>query len=305
MLGRESGTAPLFPPVGVVAVIVLSLLGAACAGDSEIPRGEGAAATPSSTNGPRKARPSGEAGPASGREDPRITALRHAVEARPEDPEAHHTLARALNESGGKPESIPHFERAAELDPSVRNLFDLAVAYTGLSRLPDAEATYRRLLAIAPEEQQALHNLGNVFLGMGRKEEAIDTLWRAIRARPDLLLAQYDLANIYKFYGQHQEAYSMYQSVRRSTPRNEREQEAAVDSLYQIAAIDVARGAHAQAEKALARLLQRMPEHSSAHYMRGQALLHLGRQEEARREFDIHVQILERQPANSPMATTR
>ena len=84
-------------------------------------------------------------------------------------------------------------------------------------------------------------------------------------------------------------------------PRSADEQAARSDSLYQIAAIEVALGNNEQAEQILARLLEFIPDHSKAHYTRGQALMQLGRDDEARLEFERHTALLQQRPVTSGM----
>ena len=46
------------------------------------------------------------------------------------------------------------------------------------------------------------------------------------------------------------------------------------------------------AEQLLARVIRVVPNHRSAHYARAQALIHLGREEEAQHELQVHMNVL-------------
>ena len=50
------------------------------------------------------------------------------------------------------------------------------------NRLAEAEAAYRRALAISPDHATAHHNLGSLLVGMERAEEALAALERAGRS---------------------------------------------------------------------------------------------------------------------------
>ena len=51
--------------------------------------------------------------------------------------------------------------------------------------LAGAEAAYRQVLALAPAQAEALHNLGNVLRGLTRPEEAVACQNRALALKPD------------------------------------------------------------------------------------------------------------------------
>jgi tetratricopeptide (TPR) repeat protein len=215
--------------------------------------------------------------------------------------QSHRDLGRLLSEAEQHEEAIEHFERVVQLSPTTNNLFNLAIASAAGMRLNEAQATFKQILASHPDHEQTLHRLGNLELEMGHKEAAIDYLWQAIQSRPDNVMASYDLANIYKFYGEFEDATGLYQSIIRIEPRNADEQAARADSLYQIAAIEVARGNTEQAEQLLAQLLKLVPDHPKAHYTRGQALMQLGMTHEAQLEFERHVELLAQRPVTSGM----
>ena len=52
-------------------------------------------------------------------------------------------------------------------------------------------------------------------------------------------------------------------------------------------------------------LIGEHPDHRNAHYAYGQALLQLGRPEQAQREFETHMRILARIEPVAPMAAGR
>jgi tetratricopeptide (TPR) repeat protein len=64
-----------------------------------------------------------------------------------------------------------------------------------LRRLPEAEACFRRALALDPESFEAMNNLGVALQRQGRDQEAMDLFLQAARLDPTSTLAQENLTN--------------------------------------------------------------------------------------------------------------
>jgi tetratricopeptide (TPR) repeat protein len=60
-----------------------------------------------------------------------------------------------------------------------------AKALQGRGDLAGAEAAYGRVLALEPENAEALNNLGNVLRALKRPEEAVNRLQQALKAKPE------------------------------------------------------------------------------------------------------------------------
>ena len=256
--------------------------------------------SPGRTSSPTPASPSAPA-----IDDEQIARLRAAVIAAPADAAAHRRLAVALHAAGRKLESIEYFEAALQLDPGPRSLFDLGRAYASVSRYTEAEAAYKQVLALAPGNARALNNLGNLALKRGRHDRAIDYYRQAIEADLDYLLAYFNLGDALTNAGLQREAYAVFLTIVDRTPSSPFEQRVYNDAIVRLASLAISLGNPRQAEELLVQLLAAAPDHSAAHYARGQALLQLGREEEAGREFEAHMAILSRgQPAGAT-ATAR
>lgn len=234
-----------------------------------------------------------------------LVALRAAMDADPDNPIAIRPLAIALFQVGQREQAVELFERAVEIDANVRSLLDLALGYTKLSRYPEAESTYGRLLKISPQDPIALHNLGNVASTVGDTDRGIELYRQAIGIKPDYLLAYAHLGDALKTAGRYREAYTTYGKVLQLEPTTGAELEAFDDALYKMATLDITMGAHQRAIEMLELLIEENPDHPSAHYAYGQALLQLGRPEEAQREFATHMRILDAMEPTGPMAAGR
>lgn len=222
-----------------------------------------------------------------------VDTLRAAVEVAPDDAEAHRKLGLVLRHTAAGDEALAHLERAVELAPhSVRALMSLGITYSSRRRLADAEAIYLRILEASPEHPKALNNLGNLALRRGDEEDSTAWYLRAVEANPDYLLAQHKLAGVYEYFGHLDRAYPVYERVLELAPQTPAETFAFVDSLYKLGSINLTREEYELAERLLARVIQIVPDHRSAHYARAQALTQLGRGEEALHELQVHMNVL-------------
>jgi Flp pilus assembly protein TadD len=70
------------------------------------------------------------------------------------------------------------------LPPPAEKLLDEAIQLHRSGSLEAAEQTYRRILVAAPNDRDALNNLGILLRNMGRLNESIETLQTAIRQHP-------------------------------------------------------------------------------------------------------------------------
>ena len=241
--------------------------------------------------------------PPAGAESARVRALRQALEAQPEDAERHRRLAIVLHGEGKRDEAIAHFERAVELAPSVRGWLDVALAYSSVSRLADSEKAYERLLEQQPNHAIALHNLGNIAMKQGRFERSIELYRRSIAVEPAYVMAHYHLGDALRQSARPKEAFATYEHVLTLSPRNSRELAAFDDALYRMAALHIEMGAADNAVPLLEELLRANPNHKNAHYAYGQALMQVGRTDEAQAAFARHVEIMKHNKPTGPAAT--
>lgn len=279
----------------------LLLLTLACAGESsQGPAPPGV--DPAGTVGASPAEAVDETEPLGKITEEELASLQTQVTASPEDTELRRRLAIGLYENGKKQESIEHFEKAAELNPGVRSFLDLGLAYGAVSRLPEAEEAYDKILAISPEHPVALHNLGNIAMKLQQNDRAIDFYQRALAAKPDYLLAQFHLGDALKRAERYEEAFAAYEKVLDLEPQDARDVTVYDNALYEMASLNIQMGAYQQAGAMLVELLRVNPKHPKANYALGQVLLALGKPEEAQKAFDAHMKILAEQEPDSPMA---
>jgi len=190
-----------------------------------------------------------------------------------------------------------------ELSPTERHLLDLALAYKSVTRIPESIATYERILENSPENHIVLHNLGNIELRRGDNEAAIVYYSRAIQAKPDYLFAYYHMGSALARLERFEEAFRAYEQVLQIEPTNPAELTASDDALYQMASLDLRMGAYERAAAFLEQVIAANPAHPKAYHAYGQALMHLGRREEAEVQFNEHMRLLAQQEPSGPVAT--
>ncbi len=229
-------------------------------------------------------------------QDTALADLRAAAAAEPGSAAAQMRLAVGLRRAGLRRDALAHFQRAAELDPgNDRYRLELGSALTAVARLAEAEATYRTLLDHAELRPIVLHNLGNIALRRNQLEAALRHYEQALAERPDYLLARYHHAVTLQQAGRYDEAYDSFRRAAQLEPTDEAERAIHHDAIYRLGVLEMTRGDPQAAADALARLLRAVPDHPNALYGYGQALMMLGREQEAREAFARHLQLPDRQ----------
>lgn len=137
----------------------------------------------------------GTAAAQSGRMAEGITALRRAIELRPDFPEAHYNLGAACREVGDADAALAAYRRAAELAPKFADVYvDIASILRERRELDEAERSLRTALALKPAFPEALLELGNVHKGAGDWRAAVEDFQRAVSLAPAFGRARWALA---------------------------------------------------------------------------------------------------------------
>jgi len=105
--------------------------------------------------------------------------------------------------------SVEHFQKAIEIYPDYDEAYvQLGIAYTRLSRLQEAEQTFRKAIALNPQNARAHVFLGKLFNEQeGRQDEAVEELLKGVKIDNTLWLGHLDLARILGKQGKLKEAY--------------------------------------------------------------------------------------------------
>ncbi len=129
-----------------------------------------------------------------GRDAEAVPHFEDAIRLRPERPRAYYNLGCVKFRQGNLKQAVRLFTQSAEMLPSSKTLYNLAVAQTHRGRFADAERTYLTLLEQTPDHTPTMNNLGCLYRELGRNEDAQILLEAAITINPSYLNAHYNLA---------------------------------------------------------------------------------------------------------------
>jgi tetratricopeptide (TPR) repeat protein len=225
-----------------------------------------------------------------------VEVLQYATRDNPTDAQAHLYLGNLYGHLDRLDEAVRHWQRAADLDPSLSIAFrNLALyAWAAEEDLAKAETSYRKAIAARPKDQTLYRDLADVLLAAKDRAAAIKVLestpFETLR-RADVIIM---LAQAYLDEQQYSDAIALL----KSTPYfvNWEGQSVTWDIFHKA---HVERGRQRFEEKDFAGALQdfeaaltypenigvgrsNRPQEASAQYGRGKALEALGRLEEAR-----------------------
>jgi len=139
----------------------------------------------------------GELKIASGQVDEAIGEFELALRRRPGLVAAHLGLGNALAVSGRNEEALARFGQALAFRPRLPEAeFAAGFVLARLGRTKEAETRYRRALVARPDFAAAWMNLGNLLREQGREVHAEAALKRAVELRPDLVAGWINLATL-------------------------------------------------------------------------------------------------------------
>ncbi|HYD66563.1 tetratricopeptide repeat protein [Azospirillum sp.] len=153
-------------------------------------------------------------------------------------------------------------------------LFAEAVRLHGAGRAAEAEALYRRLLAVAPDHVNALNNLGIALRQLGRLEEAIAVYRRVIGLKPDFADPHYNTGVALQKLGRMEAAAQAYARAAELRPGY-------AQALSNLGIVLAALGRIERAVEFYREAIRAKPDHWEAYINMGGALDRLGRLAEA------------------------
>jgi tetratricopeptide (TPR) repeat protein len=245
-----------------------------------------------------------------GRADEALDHLKTAVRTNPSHVAARTLLARRLLARGQREQAALQLEAALRADPTRADAkLDLARLYAQDGRLAQASELARQLRRDAPASPSAAALMGTVLLAQGRPGDAVDAFTAAIQLGPDLIEAHRGLGRAQQAMGQTDRAVASYEralaldgndvgaltslaSILGAVPassdraltlasRAAKLRPAAPDVLDTLGWVHYRRGAYAEAERALARAVERAPDSGLLRYHLGMAYVRLERPREA------------------------
>jgi len=150
-----------------------------------------------------------------------VTAAREAIRARPDDADAHSSLAFSLEAQGTLVSAIAEYRTVLRLLPDSAPTHDnLGVALESQGKLEEAIVEHRTAIRLQPDFALAHNNLGSALDRQGKPEEAINEYRTAIRLQPDFALAHNSLGSALDRQGKREEAIAEYRTVLRLLPND-------------------------------------------------------------------------------------
>ncbi len=242
-----------------------------------------------------------------------------ALERNPKSIPAQQGIAVILEKQQKLPEAIEVLEKAGQIDPTnVVTFFNLGVLTEKLNRLETALAAYKRAADNDPKHPQALFALASMQARLGYLHDARRSYQRAAEINPDDARVQVGLAEVYEKLGDHAQAESALRRVVALAPQNvlarvnlgillnesRKFQEASV-ILRKVSQEDggnariwsalgraqLELGDTSAAETSLRRSLSLDDTNPYAHNNLGVLLQRQGKRREARKEFEVALQL--------------
>ena len=118
---------------------------------------------------------------------------------------------------GSSIEAEASYRRVLAIEPGYAEVHsNLGHVLGSLGRLEEAEASYRRALEIKPAYVKAVRGLGDVLHMQGRLEDAVATFRQALAIDPGAAAVHNDLGNVLQQLGLPEEALASYEARSRS-----------------------------------------------------------------------------------------
>ena len=152
----------------------------------------------------------------SGRFEEAVVALRQTLVRDPGHLGAHQHLAGTLRRMGlpeaaaRAGEAYRNFREAGKRNQDSLKYRELAVQAYNSEKFPEALAAFREIVAVAPEDSQAVAYLGSAHLALGNRPEAFRFLEQALRLDPRNAFAQLEMGRYLALEGDLQGAESSF-----------------------------------------------------------------------------------------------
>jgi len=213
-----------------------------------------------------------------------VAPLRKAVELLPSQSRPRFLLGVAQERSGDRKSAAETFEGVVRLDPHDEDaLLHLANLYAVANRPADAEAKYRALLELKPQDLQALFGLARA-LDAQKKPEAAEAFRQYLDAQPGDAAARSRVIRLLMDEEQYDPALAELDRGDASQPPN-------IDSLKLRADILIAQKKWKESTDVLRRALVLAPNDAQLHGGLGRVFLQTREFPSAERELKIAIQL--------------
>ena len=210
-------------------------------------------------------------------------AFRRAVAIRPAYAEAWGNLGNVLRSLGRTADAASAYEQAVAHNPLTPRM-PLGQALRDLGRPTEAVAAFEADVGRAPDDPEALNNLGVGLLGLGRATEALACFERALAVRPDHPRVLANLGNALRGLGRLAESETALRRVVALRPTE-------VSDYDNLSITLQAQGRTHEALAVLDLAAALKPAHAETRSYRGMLLLSLGRLAEGWDDYEARFSI--------------
>ena len=215
-----------------------------------------------------------------GKSSEAVASLEKAIEIDPRHAKAHNNMALASIDMGELELAEAHYRESLAIEPQAAIYNDLGFVLERQEMFDEAAEQYGKAVELDPNSSAARYNLGASLARAGDFEAAAKHLRVAIETKPDTR-AHTGLGFVLARLGMVDEAVTQLRLAIAADPKNA----AAYD---QLAAIQIARGQLAEAEKTYRLLIENQPS-AAAHRELSELLMRLDRPDDAERERDAAI----------------
>ena len=113
-----------------------------------------------------------------------------ATQLSPKSAEVHEFLGESLRKMNQHEKAVISLQRAIEIEETARRYDLLAGSLADLDRWPEAEAAFRRVAELEPNNSQALVNIGATLANQQKLQEALRFFEQAVSVNPSNTDAQ-------------------------------------------------------------------------------------------------------------------
>jgi predicted TPR repeat methyltransferase len=179
-----------------------------------------------------------------------------------------------VTETRKSPDTVPERSSPREVILGVDEALHVALQLHRAGYLPEAETLYRRIVAVTPENLNALHFLGLLCHRQNRNSEAAELIGRIIALDPQNADAHNNLGNVLARLGKNAEAEASHRRAIALRPDH-------ASAYNNLGVVLMAQSRVTEAVEARHRAVALAPESADAHNNLGNVLAGLGKNAEA------------------------
>jgi protein O-GlcNAc transferase len=210
-----------------------------------------------------------------GKMDEAIEAYNKALSIKPDYAEVYNNMGIALQKQGKQEETIEAYNKALSIKPDYADAYyNMGIALQKQGKIEEAIEAYNKALSIKPDYAEAYDNMGIGLQKQGKIEEAIEAYNKALSIKPDYAEAYYNMGVALQEQGKMDEAIEAYNKALYIKPDY-------AEAYTNMGIALQEKGKIEEAIEAYNKALSIKPDYADAYYNMGIALQEKGKIEEA------------------------